>query len=277
MYIDTELRAANERVATVFLAALQGSKAGAGIIYQDAILEGKRFDFMIHTETKPAANYYGYSDIVYTGTKGQDSFLFTNGKKFDALAAAHGLSLRVVLNLSHADTPSEMLATLVHEVGVHMTRLWAAILPFNRPLTELKNLTITAKADKNILEEILDEQLASDIYQADFHHTEFGERKAEDYNELKSKVREVLAEWGDAAYLKVVSFLSGNPWLELLSEFDAKTALDEKNHEDHYWHPKVEYDKVIKAAAEIEQTAADFVAHSKGSSGLLSWLGVNIS
>lgn len=276
MFDDTKLAAADERVANIFRAAMEKSKKGAGIIYQDALLTNKRFNLVVDVEKSPDKDYFGYTDIVYTDTT--DSFLFTAKKKFDVLAAAHGLSLRIVINLAHADTPGQMLSTLVHEVGVHATRLWAAMLPFNRPLTELKNFRFTAKVSEKDLEGILAEQLNGNVYSAEFHHTEFGEGAAEDYNELKQTVRDVLTELGDGAYVKAISFVTGdaNPWLTLLTEFERKTAAGEKGHEQYYWHPKVQYEKLLKVAADVEQSALEFATKSKSlRGGLLAWLGID--
>jgi hypothetical protein len=276
MYMDDQLRAADQDVATTFVAALQRSTKGAEFVYQDAVALSTQFSLVIEVEDKSAADYYGFTDVFYAGGPTTESFLFGKGKLDTEKASVTGLSLRVVLNTGNATASGQRLSTLVHEIGVHCTRLWAGIAQYNRPRFKVKNLAYIEEASKSDIAAILRLQLESAVYSAQFHHREFGEGKAEDYNDLKASVVALLTEWGDATYMKAIQLFTDNSWHELRDAFLEAAAAGEDLHAKVYWHPEVEFDRIVKAATQLTQTAEEFQRRSKASgAGLLSSLGLD--
>lgn len=247
MYNDTALRAADEDVALVLRNALEGSKAGAGAIYQFALENKRRFDLTIDVEKSPAADYFGYTDVVYSETT--ESFLFGTDK-FNVLRATAGLSLRVVLNISHADTSGQRLSTLVHEIGVHCTLLFGAMLVLNKNWQSL--------ADEPKMKGALLTQLEGGAFSADHHHTEFGRGDARDYNELKQRVTATLDDWAGGVLETLTAVFTSNKWLTAKAGFTAATNRGEEGHAKVYWHPVVQYQELLKTIEKIDQTTADF-------------------
>ncbi|MEU7528820.1 hypothetical protein AB0A74_24020 [Saccharothrix sp. NPDC042600] len=271
MFNDDQLRAVDPDVADVLKTALEASNAGAGIIYRNALNPTSRFELLIHVETDAQADYYGQSDVVYTGT-GTESYLFGRDK-FNVLMAMQGLSLRILLNIGNATTSGQRLSTLVHEVGVHGTRLWAALTAFNKRMQQVKGGQEHASATQADMAEIQRAQLASDAYSAEMHHTEFGEGAAEDYNEFKAAVTAVLKDWAGKPYMVFADLVGANKWEALLGEFTKAAAKGEANHAKMYWHPKVEFAHLLKVSEDVSKGAAEFAQKSKvGQGGLLGFV-----
>lgn len=281
MYDDTPLRQIDQDTADVLKASLQRSERGAGVLYEDALKPDSPFNIVIDVENLPDKMYYGYTDVVYTGTK--DSYLFGKGEgegKFDALRAANGLSLRIVLNVAHATEPGQRLSTLVHEFGVHATTDHGAISAFNRPVQKVQKeaggYKIKTVTTEKGLVEIQLTHLESEFYSGTRHHEEFGKGGAGDYDELKSKVEKVLGEWGSWSVSGIAgSLLGDNKWKHYLEDFTAATAAGEKSHEEIYWHPVLEVKesvaecrKLLAVMSNVESTADAFRIKSKESASV---------
>lgn len=270
MYDDKPLRDVDPDVADVLKAAFENSEAGAGIIYRKALERETRFDLLVQVETKPDAKYYGFSDIVYTGLA-TESYLFGQ-HKFSVVRAMQGLSVRVVLNLAACKTGAQRLSTLVHEVGVHCTRLWAGLTVFNKLQYSVVGGQQRAAATENDMKGMQRELLRGDAFKADMHHTEFGEGAAEDYVEFREAVAAVLLKWADNPIWQLGEFFTDNKWKVLHEAYRKDLKDDEDFHTVRYWHPKVEFENLIKAADEVDKAAAEFARKAKvGSGGLLGW------
>ncbi|MEJ2855254.1 MULTISPECIES: hypothetical protein [unclassified Saccharothrix] len=271
MYDDKQLRAVDEDVADVLKAAFENSQAGAGIIYRRAQDRDSRFDLLVHVETSPQAKYYGYSDVVYTGL-GDESYLFGQ-HKFSVVRAMQGLSLRIVLNLAATKTSAQRLSTLVHEVGVHGTRLWAGLTTFNKLQYSVVAGQQRVAATEQDMAEIQREMVRGDVFKADMHHTEFGEGKAEDYLEFREVVAAVLLNRADNPLWQFGELFTDNKWKVLHAEYRKDIEDDEEVHAAKYWHPKVDYANLLQAADRIDQAATEFAGKAKvGSGGLLGWV-----
>ena len=263
MYNDTALRAADENVANVLQTALASSKAGAGVVYEMASQKNQRFDLTIDVENDTTKNYYGYTDVVYTGAG--DSFLF-GPEKLNVLKATAGLSLRIVLNLGHATDGGQRLSTLTHEIGVHGTLIYGAMVALTKKWESL--------TDESAMKGALATQLNNGAFSADYHHTQFGGQLADDYIELKARVQATLEDWGSGPIWKLASLVNENKWALLLGGFLEATKRGEDGHADVYWHPKVQFEAFLKGVESIVQSAQEFNDRNKSQSkgGLLSYL-----
>jgi len=264
MYDDTALQAADQDVALVLSAALAESKAGAGILYQIALNHDRPFDLVIDVESSATADYYGYTDVVYHGTS--ESFLF-GSDKFNVRRASTGLSLRIVLNVAHANEGGQRLATLVHEIGVHATLLFGAIVVLNKD--------VSSPAEVKDREEVLVTQLENGAFSADDHHTRFGSGGADDYNDLKAGVATVLDRWASNPLRQLAYWVGFNHWYTMKEAFTKANASDSDLHAKIYWHPKVRWQETLKRADELSRAAAELEARMKAaqqSRGLFGFL-----
>lgn len=276
-YDDRGLRAADPIAADVLREAL-GSGGGAGVLLKDANDETRRFNLIVTVNNEKKADYYGYTDVVYRET--QTSFLFSGEKLQVERALAGGLDLMIVINLAHARTTGQRLSTLVHEFGVHGTRVWSAMSQFNRYTTKLVGEKGSQKMEQTAsvqsYKEILETHLNSHAYDANMHHEEFGGGQALDYKQLKDEVGAALGRRTDSAkgfdsITKLVGLgVIGTDWAAINKEFEDATARGEKGHFKQYVHPKLELEGIKKAAKELEISAADFNARSKAQSGIFT-------
>jgi hypothetical protein len=281
MYDDRELQSADPEVAEVFRTALERSKRAPGLAYEQSLPTTSRFDLLVHVEKKAQTNYYGYSDIVYTGSQtqaGYESYLFGN-EKFKVVRAMQGLSLRIVINLTNCVTSAQRLSTLVHEMGVHGARLYAALSTFNAPLYSVSKRAVQVptvgqgqvqvehkqqvRATEQDMKEVQREHVRSEVYSANFHHTEFGRGHAADYNDLRDLVTAVLTEKADKPFAGLVAFATGMDWAALRKAYLDDIALDEEHHERVYWHPVVEAQHLLEVAAQVEATSNEFAQRAK--------------
>jgi hypothetical protein len=253
MYDDTALRKIDEAVATTLVAALAGSNKGAGAIYGIASGKTQPFDLIIDVENDPSVDYFGYTDVLYTGTP--DSFLF-GAKKLDVAKASKGLSLRIVLNLGNAKDSGQRLSTLVHEIGVHCTLLYGAIA--------VLGTTWKSVADLQKMKGALATQLENGAFSADYHHLQFGRGAADDYNELKDCVVATLEGWSKGAIWKIASLVGSNKWAVLKDGFVAAAKRGETLHEKH---PAVQFDDFLKSVASISKSTSEFNQHNKSAQG----------
>lgn len=252
MYNDTALQTADQDVALVLGAALAESKTGAGILYQTALNPNRPYDLIIDVETSPTADYYGYTDVIYHGTS--ESFLF-GPDKFNVRRASAGLSLRIVLNLAQAKEGGQRLSTLVHEIGVHATLLFGAIVVLNKD--------ISSPAEVKVREEVLVTQLENGAFSAEDHHTRFGSGGAADYNDLKAGVLAVLDRWASNPLRQLAYWVGMNHWYTMKEAFTKATASGEDLHAKTYWHPKVEWQETLKRVDELSRAAAELEARMK--------------
>lgn len=263
MYNDIALREVDEDVANVLQTALASSDAGAGAVYQIASRKNQRFNLIIDVESNTNADYYGYTDVIYTGAA--DSFLF-GAEKLDVLKATAGLSLRIVLNVGHATDGGQRLSTLVHEIGVHGTLVYGAIVVMTKKWQSL--------TDQSEMKGALATQLKNGAFSADYHHEQFGGGLADDYNELKQRVQATLDDWGNGTIWKLADLIGENKWAALREGFVEATKRGEEGHADVYWHPKVKYEAFLESVQNIVESAEEFNERNKSMAkgGLISLL-----
>jgi hypothetical protein len=133
--------------------------------------------------------------------------------------------------------------------------------------------TVTTEKD---LVEIQLTHLEGEFYSGTRHHEQFGKGGARDYDELKSKVEEVLGEWGSRSASGIVgSLLGDNKWERCREGFTAATAAGEKSHEEVYWHPVLEVKesvaecrKLLAVMSNVESSAHAFRVKSKESASV---------
>lgn len=113
------------------------------------------------------------------------------------------------------------------------------------------------------MKEVQREHIRSEVYSADFHHTEFGRGHAADYNDLRDLVTAVLNEKADKPYAGLIAFAGGMDWAALRKAYLDDIALDEQHHERVYWHPHVEAQHLLDVAAEVEATSSEFAQRAK--------------
>jgi hypothetical protein len=274
VYNDTGLRQVDAVAADVLLEALKG-EGGAAELYKQATDRASRFNLIVTTDVVKGASYYGYTDVVYTGSN--ESFLFS-ADKFDVMrAVSGGLDLKIVINVPNAASTGQRLSTLVHEFGVHGTRIWSAMSQFNKPISSIKdegNKKVQKAFSESDLKEVLELQLMSHAYDATFHHEEFGADEARDYQQLKANVNQALTA-KQSITTGGFDFLAspfaplgfGTDWAELQKQFGEATQAGESKHYAMYTHPKVEFEHLLKSAKELEVTASEFNARAKAQSG----------
>ena len=190
----------------------------------------------------------------------------------------YGLDLKIVINAPNADTTGQRLSTLVHEIGVHGTRP-SGMAEFNKPMFYMiedkgKQVQKAKVSSEKGLQELLTTQLTSHVFDATFHHEEFGAHEARDYEQLRENVNQALTEkqsltTGGFDFLTspFASFGVGTDWAALQKQFGEATQAGESKHFDMYTHPKLEFEHLLKVAEEVEASVADFNARAKSHSG----------
>lgn len=286
VYDDNGLRQVDAVAADILLQALKG-EGGAAEVYKQALAQPTRFNLIVTADFKKDADYYGYTDVVYRKT--DESFLFS-AKKFDVMrAVAVGLDLKIVINAPNAATTGQRLSTLVHEFGVHGTRVWSALAEFNKPMDylveekgkQVQKAKLSSEAD---LKELLMTHLTSHAYDATFHHEELGAHESRDYEELKKNVNQALTEkqsltTGGFDFLTspLASVGLGTDWAALQKQFGEATQAGESKHFAMYTHPKLQFEHLLKVAEEVEASVADFNARAKSQSGFLTSISTTAS